>query len=68
MSHDRDPDVVVEDRGSGLGTIIGVIAIIALVAAIWWFGFGPGQGTFGGEDTAPDVDVDVNVPSVVVPS
>jgi len=61
---DRDRDVVVVDRrGSGLGTILGVIVIAILAVGIWYFAFGPGQGTFSGETGNPDVNVNVELPS-----
>ena len=66
MTHehnDRDT-VVVRDSDSGMGLILGVIAIIVLVAAVWFFLMGPGAGTQSGEDT----NVDVNLPSVEVPA
>jgi len=65
MAHDHDHQVVVENRGGGLGTILGVIVILALLAGIWYFAFGPGQGTFGGSTDSPNsINVDVNLPSV----
>ena len=66
MTTDHDHDVVVDNRGSGIGAILGVIVILALVAGIWYFAFGPGQGTFGGESTqnGTDINVDVELPSV----
>lgn len=67
MSNDTTPNrdvVVVERGGSGLGVIIGVILIAALVAGIWYFGFGPGQGAFGGTtDQGNDINVNVELPS-----
>ena len=58
-------DVVVENRGSGMGAILGVIAILVLVAGFWYFAFGPGQGTFGGTmEGGNDINVDVNMPAV----
>jgi hypothetical protein len=69
MTNDHDHDtVVVEDRGSGIGTILGVIVILALLVGIWYFAFGPGQGTFTGSDTGTDINVDVNVPSLEAPA
>jgi hypothetical protein len=56
---DRDTVVVREDRGSGLGTILGILLVLALLAAVWWFTLGPGAGTVntntnnGGTDTNP---------------
>jgi hypothetical protein len=66
MTTDHDHDVVVDNRGSGIGAILGVTVILALVAGIWYFAFGPGQGTFGGESTqnGTDINVDVELPSV----
>lgn len=63
--HDNRDVVVVDRRGSGLGTILGVIVIALLLVGIWYFAFGPGQGTFGGGTTAPnDINVNVELPSV----
>ena len=64
-SHD-DHDVVVVDRsGGGMGTILGVIVIALLIVGVWFFAFGPGQGTFGGSTSQPnDINVNVELPSV----
>ena len=63
MTHDHDHDVIVEERGGGIGTIVGVLVIIGLLVAIWFFAFGPGQGTFNPSTNNPtDINVDVNVP------
>jgi len=59
--HDHGDDVIVEDRGSGLGTIVGILLIVALLAAIWYFALGPGAGTFTGQPG----DVNVNIPEDV---
>ncbi|HEX5828972.1 MAG TPA: hypothetical protein VFY23_15715 [Candidatus Limnocylindrales bacterium] len=69
MTHDHDhQDVIVEDRGSGLGAILGVIVILALLAGFWYFAFGPGQGTFGAStDGGTDINVDVNAPALEEP-
>jgi hypothetical protein len=42
---DRNTVVVKDGGGSGAGMILGVIAIIAIVAAIWFFALGPGAGS-----------------------
>ena len=67
MTTDHDHDVVVDNRGSGVGAILGVIVILALVVGVWYFAFGPGQGTFGGSTTdggSTDINVNVELPSV----
>lgn len=61
--HD-DHDVVVVDRsGGGMGTILGVIVVALLLVGIWYFAFGPGQGTFGGSTDQPNINVNVELPS-----
>ena len=56
--HDRDT-VVVKDGGSSSGMILGIIAILIVLAGAWYFLMGPGAGT-----TSPNnVNVDVNLPS-----
>ena len=61
--HDRDT-VVVTDRGSSTGMIIGVIVIIALLVAVWYFTLGPGAG----KSTNPGGGGSNPLPSVQVPS
>ena len=51
--------VVVKDGGSGAGMILGVIAIIAIVAAIWFFALGPGANTKSGDDGGTTINVEV---------
>lgn len=59
---DRDETVIVEDRGGAAGTILGIVVIVGLLVAIWWFALGPGASTNNGGD----INVDVNLPSVDV--
>jgi hypothetical protein len=55
--------VVVKEGGSGMGVILGIIAIILLLAGLWYFLLGPGTGS--GTDTQPnDINVNVEVPSI----
>jgi hypothetical protein len=62
--HSHDREVIVEDRGSSLGAIIGILVIIALLVAVWWFAFGPGVGTFGQEGAEqPTINIDVDAPA-----
>ena len=60
MTHEHhDRDVVVErDSGPGVGMIIGIIlAVVIVLALIWFLGFG------GFEGNNPGTDVNVNVPA-----
>jgi hypothetical protein len=44
---DRDTVVVENDRGgSGMGMVLGIIAILVLLVAIWFFAMGPGTTTY----------------------
>ena len=49
MTHEHHDTVVVdEDRSSGgMGAILGIIAIVVLLAAVWYFALGPGAGSTG---------------------
>lgn len=46
---DRDRDtVVVDDRsGTGMGAILGIIAVVVLLIAVWYFALGPGSSSSG---------------------
>jgi hypothetical protein len=59
---EKDSTVVVSDggdRGTGLGMIVGILLVIALLIAVWYFTLGPGRGTTntnsGGSQPAPSV-------------
>ena len=62
--HDRDTVVVDRDSGSGLGTILGILLVIALLAAVWYFTLGPGAG---GTTEQGGTDTNVTTPSLEVP-
>jgi hypothetical protein len=48
MTDERDTVVVHDgDSGSSMGAILGVIAIIVLLVAVWYFALGPGAGSTG---------------------
>ena len=49
MTDEHHDTVVVDDRdrGSGMGAILGVIAIVVLLVAVWYFALGPGAGSTG---------------------
>jgi hypothetical protein len=57
--HDRDT-VVVSDGGSSTGLVLGIIAVIIVLAGAWYFLMGPGAGT---TSTPNNVDVNVTLPS-----
>ena len=59
-NHDHDT-VVVKDGGSSTGMLLGIIAVIIVLAGAWYFLVGPGANT---SSTPTDVNVDVTVPSV----
>lgn len=60
MSEHRDT-VVVKDGGSSTGLLLGIIAIVIVLAAGWYFLMGPGANS----TTAPnDINVNVELPSV----
>ncbi len=65
MTSEHDHTVVVEKRSGGAGAILGVIVLIALLVGVWYFGFGPGRGTFDGStNSGTDINVNVDLPSV----
>lgn len=60
MSEHRDT-VVVKDGGSNTGLLLGIIAIVIVLAAGWYFLMGPGANS----TTAPnDINVNIELPSV----
>jgi hypothetical protein len=58
---DRDT-VVVKDGGSSAGLILGIIAIIIVLALGWYFLMGPGAGT--SSTSSNDTNINVTLPSV----
>src|SRR5262245_49205480 len=42
--HDHDTVVVDEGGGSSMGMILGIIGIVVLLVAVWYFALGPGAG------------------------
>ncbi len=57
--------VIVENGGSGFGPglVVGIIIVLLILAAIWYFGLGPGHA-----GTAPAVAPSFSIPSVAAPS
>jgi hypothetical protein len=59
MSDHRDT-VVVKDGGSSSGMILGIIAIIIVLALGWYFLMGPGAGT--SSKSSNDTYINVTLP------
>ena len=47
MTNDHHDTVVVERGGSGMGAILGILAILVLLAAVWYFALGHGSSPSG---------------------
>jgi hypothetical protein len=57
-----DPNtVIVKDGGSNSAVILGIIAIIIVLALGWYFLMGPGAG---GSSQSQDTNINVQVPSL----
>ncbi|HET8785413.1 MAG TPA: hypothetical protein VFM38_07245 [Candidatus Limnocylindrales bacterium] len=54
--------VVVKDGGSNAGLILGIIAIVIVLALGWYFLMGPGAGT--SNESSNDTNINVTLPSV----
>jgi hypothetical protein len=59
MSESRDT-VVVKDGGGNSGVILGIIAIIIVLALGWYFLMGPGAGSTSNSN---DTNINVSLPS-----
>ena len=59
MSDSRDT-VVIKDGGSSTGLLLGIIALIVILAAGWYFLLGPGAGTTSNPN---EINVQVELPS-----
>jgi hypothetical protein len=58
--HTDHDTVVVKDGGSSTGMILGIIAVIIVLAGAWYFLMGPGANT---TSNPGNINVDVNLPS-----
>ena len=60
MAEDHDHDtVVVREDGSSAGMILGILAIIIVLAGLWYFAMGPGSGGSTTQENNPDVNIEV---------
>ena len=55
--------VVVKDGGSSAGLILGIIAIVIVLALGWYFLMGPGAGSTA-NNSSNDTNINVELPSV----
>lgn len=57
---DQNTVVVKDGNGnSSAGMILGIVAVIAIVAAIWFFALGPGAGSKSGTDGGTTINVEL---------
>jgi len=67
MAHDDHDTVVVRDSGSGAGMILGILAVIIVLAGLWYFLMGPGAGS-GTTTQENNPDVNIELPAEPNPS
>jgi len=65
MADDHDT-VVVKDSGSGAGMILGILAVIIVLAGLWYFALGPGSSGGGSTTQENNPDVNIEVPEAPV--
>ena len=61
MTEDRHDTGVVKDGGSSMGMILGIIAILIVLAGLWYFLMGPGASS---TNSPNDINVNVELPSL----
>jgi hypothetical protein len=64
MADDDRDTVVVRDSGSSAGMILGILAVIIVLAGLWYFAMGPGSGGGTTQENNPDVNIEVPVEPV----
>ncbi|HYX12326.1 MAG TPA: hypothetical protein VE817_10095 [Candidatus Acidoferrum sp.] len=69
MTDEHHDTVVVDgDRSSGMGAVIGIIAIIVLLVAVWYVALGPGAGSGGTTTNNNTTNNGVNLPAASAPA
>jgi FlaG/FlaF family flagellin (archaellin) len=66
VAYDEHDDVIVEQGGTGVGTILGVILAIVVVLAIVWFFFLGGMGTPNSNPSTDQTQIEIQPPDVNV--
>jgi hypothetical protein len=66
--HHHDTVVVESERGSGMGAILGIIAIIVLLVAVWWVALGPGSGSGSTTNNNNTINNGGNAPAATEPA
>ena len=59
--YDDHDTVVVKDSGSSAGMILGILAVIIVLAGLWYFALGPGSS--GGGSTTQENNTNIEVPA-----
>jgi hypothetical protein len=65
MTHEHDTVVVDSGDSSSMGVILGVIGILVLLAAVWFFALGPGASP---SRTTNENNNTINPPAASVPA
>jgi len=65
MTHEHDTVVVDSGGGSSMGAILGIIGVLVLLAAVWYFALGPGASP---STTTNENNNTVNPPAASLPA
>jgi hypothetical protein len=67
MTHEHDHDTVVVEEGGGsnMGMILGIIGVVVLLIAVWYFALGPGAGP---NTTTNENNTTINPPAASLPA
>ncbi len=65
MTHDHETIIVDKNGNSNMGVILGVIGIIVLLVAVWYFALGPGSAPSSTTNTNNNT---VNPPAATEPA
>jgi hypothetical protein len=60
--HDREVIVTDSGSGSGMGVILGMIIVLLVILAVWWFALGPGTT----RNQGGDINIEVPAPTIEI--